>query len=324
MKKRKYMFVCVLMTVALACSLPAGLVSPKIAETPTPDRTMTALFGTGIFGTLTALPNTVPSETPVPTGTELPTLTATSIETATPTITSTFLPSWTSTATLVPTVGITPVSLQRTGRVTASYMTIPPVLDGIWDEWTTTTYPCSNVIWGASYWTGTDDLDASFRLGWDYNYLYIAVKVKDDIYVQNSWGQDMYKGDGIEIEMDTDLIGDFYTNSLNYDDYQLGISPGNPGVGATPQAYLYVPSGAAGYRNNVIISTASSAGIYRVEMAIPWSVFGISAAYGKEFGFAVRVSDNDDTTQNVQQSMVAHLAGNHVLHPTTWGQIGLR
>jgi len=53
-------------------------------------------------------------------------------------------------------------------------------------------------------------LQGSYRLGWDEDYLYVAVKVLDDQYVQNASGQDIYKGDSIELLIDTYLQDDFY------------------------------------------------------------------------------------------------------------------
>jgi hypothetical protein len=47
------------------------------------------------------------------------------------------------------------------------------------------------VVYGNNNWTDEDDLSASYRIGWNEDYLFIAVKVKDDHYVQNASGQDL-------------------------------------------------------------------------------------------------------------------------------------
>ena len=70
--------------------------------------------------------------------------------------------------------------------------------------------------------TGTvDPLAGSYYVGWDLTYLYLAAKVRDDKYVQVSTGENIFKGDSLELILDTNLLGDFYNDSLSADDYQI-------------------------------------------------------------------------------------------------------
>lgn len=326
--KMKVMFSrCLLMILLVlllsACYRPQIIpADPTIEDMPvnTPNATMTAIFA--VVESLTAQPtNTAvpPTETPLPA-----TLTSTIVPSNTlPTATVTSTPVVTATKTKVPVVVISPVP-SRGVVFKATYLSTAPTLDGVWDEWTSTQYPMGSLIFGSNNWTGDADLEGSFRVGWNNQYLFLAVKVKDDVYVQNASGADLYKGDMVELLFDANLQGDFYTRSLSPDDYQLGLSPGSPDTNGTKEAYLFFPSNLAGKKDAVTIAAVSQDGLYRMEAAIPWSLLNISPAAGAKFGFALRASDNDNGGSNVQQSMVASHSGNVLADPTTWAELWLK
>jgi hypothetical protein len=293
----------------MACGLPFTITAVG-GPTATPDADQLAIRALATL--LTPNPAT---ETPMPTST----FTATATSTVTPTATETS--TATSTATSTSTSTLAPLPARYAGFYYANHFWSAPTIDGVWDEWGGTVYNAGALIYGAGNWTGANDLSPSFRVGWDSNYLYIAAKVKDDVYAQNATGQDIYKGDSIEILLDSDLYSDFYTPSLNWDDYQLVISPGKGDINGPKEAVMYYPRAGNGDRNNVIIGSASFDGGYRVEAAIPWSDFGVTPFAGKGMGFAFSVSDNDDTTQNVQQSMMSSTSGRRLTNPVTWAEL---
>lgn len=298
---------------ALACNLP-GQTATQTPSEPTPNHTMTALFSI-----ITQPPATLAP--PVATATSEQHAAATS--TSLPTSTQVTLPP---TNTSVPLVTSTPKPTEDprpAGKANADYLSTAPKLDGVWDEWKTTAYPARFVVYGKDKHENKEDLEGSYRIGWDSTYLYLAVKVIDDKYVQNATGADIFKGDSIELLLDTDLMGDLSSTSLSSDDYQLVISPGKGSTAGDKEAYLYYPSGNAGGRPQVKISSAGGDGTYRVEAAIPWSVFGITPASGQRYGFAISVSDNDNTSANEQQSMVSNVAGRALTDPTTWAVLTL-
>jgi hypothetical protein len=179
------------------------------------------------------------------------------------------------------------------------------------------------VVYGANRREGADDLEASFRVGWDDDYLYLAVKVLDDAYVQNASGEDLFMGDSLELLLDVDLLGDYGSSALSADDYQLGISPGRPDVDGEREAYLWYPSNWSGARDQVQIGAVRSSGVYRVEAAVPWSIFGINPSAGQRYGFALSASDNDNPDDDVQQSMVSSARTRELTNPTTWGELTL-
>ncbi|MDZ4160078.1 MAG: sugar-binding protein [Anaerolineaceae bacterium] len=315
---RLMMGVSILLVAAAACRLPLAETSKPVSALP--NLTMTALFASGLLGSLTPPPTPMFADTV--TATPLPSETPTATPTPTlqpPTATTVAAHSATPPPTLT---GYPPPGTRRPGSlVTAQYLSRQPTLDGYWTDWDTPGFNAKQVVFGRQQWTGEEDLAASFRIGWDETYLYLAVKVIDDVYVQNASGQDIYKGDSIEILLDTDLYGDFYVSQLNNDDAQLGISPGRSGVDGEKEAFLWYPRHRAGSRWEVEIATVGGDGLYRVEVFIPWSVLNVTPANGKRFGFALSVSDNDSITENVQQSMVSSAGGRRLTNPTTWGEL---
>ncbi len=308
----------ILFTSITGCNLSFQNLNPT-PFFPTPNYTMTALFSVD-ENLATNTPQDFAINTAVPV---LPTVQPTTAATAAPTQA---VPTNTASPTMIPptntslppTATKTEMPIRGGTWVSGKYMKTPPVFDSVWDEWEATKYPAKHVVFGANNWKDSDDLEGSFAVGWNETYLYLAVKVIDDIYAQNATGQDIYKGDSIEILLDTNLYGDLSTTSLNSDDFQIGISPGKGSIDGETEAYLWFPSNKAGGLDDVIIASSRSNGVYRVEIGIPWKVFGITPTNGQQLGFGLSISDNDDTSQNVQQSMVSNLPYRSLLNPTTW------
>lgn len=283
----------------------------------------------GAIYTITSIP-------PFPTATATATASATPLPSPTATITGSPTPSRTptGTATRPPTLPALPtLSASLTPKpnarpnlpVIARYLNSPPRLDGDWGDWKglTDEYPANTVVWGRKKWTNAEDLSSSFRVGWDDDYLYLAMKVRDDLYIQNAHGAKLYDGDSLELLLDTRLKEDYDSAELSDDDFQLGISPGRPRIGAGQEAYLWTPSYLKGVKKNVVIEAIQESGMYRVEVAIPWSVFEITPVAGEHYGFAISVSDNDDGDGGVQQSMISNLPERYPRDPTTWGDLQL-
>jgi len=302
-----------------ACNYPLTS-APTPFEFPTPNLTLTAVFS----------PPQVVTATPTQPATSVPSATVQMVEPS-ETVSPTSEPS--STATQVPPTSTpvptnTPVSYVGPGQrggpsMTAGYLDQPPTIDGSFDEWDLDQNFADSVVAGASNWTGDADLSARATWGWDSTNLYLAARVKDDRYVQNASGKNIFKGDSVEILIDTNVSGDFYLRDLTADDFQLGMSPGSGAPGNDPQAYLWYPNSQAGERQKVKIGAMKTDDGYRIEAQIPWSTFGITPVAGEHFGFAFSVSDNDNTSQNVQQSMVSNVATRVLADPTTWGDLTL-
>ncbi len=218
----------------------------------------------------------------------------------------------------------TPEGKVRTNAsVAAPFLNKPPVLDGTWDEWTAKAYSVTNLVYGADQVTDRNDLGGSFRIAWDDKYLYLAVKVGDDSYVQRDTLADIYRGDSIELSLDTELQPDFDIRDLNSDDYDLRISAGNPDPGKHMEAFLWFPRNIGGPLPKVKIAAVGGENVYRLETAIPWSVYGITPQAGMHFGFALRINDDDDVDLDIQQSAVSNVPHASLADPTTWGDLVL-
>ncbi len=309
--KRLRLVAILLIGAILACNLP-GRDAQVTPSEPTPNMTMTALFSI-----VTKAPVISTPVAPAATATNAPGVTNTLPPIASPTTGLTPLPL--VTATPQPTSELRPA-----GKFIANFFTTAPTLDGRWDEWTSTAYPARFVVFGKENWTDKTDLEGSFRVGWDNTNLYLAVKVYDEKYVQNATDKDVYKGDSVELLFDVDLMGDLNSNEVNSDDYQLIFSPGKGSVTGVKETYLYYPTNVAGPRTTVKIASVYDAGILRAEIAVPWSVLGVSPTAGKQFGFVLSMNDNDNESSNVQQSMVSAIATRNFRDPTTWGLLELK
>jgi hypothetical protein len=201
----------------------------------------------------------------------------------------------------------------------------PPVLGANIDTWANPLpFSVLNKV------SGTTENTAKFGMRWDYSYLYLAVRVADNTFVQEtSGGANLYLGDSLEILMDTDLQGDYCNTTMNVDDYQLGISPGflpDPSL-QSPSAYLWYPAvmkGAVEFKTFAILTSSPDPAGWILEVKIPWNIFGASPADGKSYGFTFSVSDNDHPATTRQDGMISTSPGRTVpTNPTKWGTMQL-
>jgi LCP family protein required for cell wall assembly len=206
----------------------------------------------------------------------------------------------------------------------------PPRMDGDLSEWTNLAYAIDQPTLGRENWTGPDDLSARWNTAWDEDYLYLALKVKDDVFVQQATGEALSKGDSLELLLDIDP-GSRTANTLTERDFQLGISPGNLAQPpAKPEAYLWLPEDEARPVGGVILSARLVPGGYEMEVAIPWATFNLTPFAGE--GFAFTLSLNDDDTANAppvapgaaqQETQVSSIKDRKLIDPLTWGILAL-
>ena len=301
----------------LACNFPF-IASPTPFAFPTPDLTMTALFNP----TVTTRAEIFPTQT-IPPAWLSPTTTPPGLlQTLTPSNTP-LPPSATPTITPTPTKSYAGPEKRPKFSMSGYYFSSPPKLDAKLGEWKQDRYLIEDVVFGKGNHSGLKDLSGRAMISWDEDNLYLGIRVIDDKYVQNAKDSDLYKGDSIDILLDTDVPSDFYLARLNEDDFQLGISPGSPDPNENPEAYLWFPKSSEGGRGEVKIASRTREDGYVVEAAIPWSLFSVSPSKGQHFGFALSISDNDNRNQNVQQSMVSYVPIRTLDDPTTWGDLTL-
>lgn len=294
-----------------ACTLP-GADSPTPFAFPTPDITLTAMFAEteteaapDATSRVTSTPNPRVSATVTPEDGE-----ATN-EPGQPTV--------------EPTLTLAPgtVDTRPNGQpIEAAALSSPPTIDADLSDWSGRGRSFSAIVFGASHWSGASDASATYHIGWTTSALYVGVQVTDNAFVQVSSGSLMYKGDIVELQLDGNLAGDYFSNALTGDDYQIGLSPGNFS-NLSSSSWRWYPRGTHGLLSNVTLEAAQTTNGYIVEAQIPWSVFGVTPSSGDRFGFALSVSDNDLAGAPVQQSMISTVSSRTLTNPTTWGTLVL-
>jgi hypothetical protein len=212
-------------------------------------------------------------------------------------------------------------------NVEAIRLSGPPAIDGILSDWADLpTYESTYLVFNDETWDGSDDIRAAWRFGWDEENLYVAIQVADDIHVQTERGNNIFKGDGVSIQLDTQIESD-YGPRLSPDDFQINLSPGDFGTNP-PAAFRFRADNSGNLIDMVghgiqVAALPSTTG-YALEAAIPWSNLGINPESDLQLGIALNVNDNDTPGTAVQEVMKSHVASRRFSDPTSWGTIVLR
>jgi hypothetical protein len=203
-----------------------------------------------------------------------------------------------------------------------------PVIDGSLAEWAAVPgWSSAFVVYQTAGWDGSDDLQATWRLAWDASNLYIGVEVIDDIHVQTQSGNQIYRGDSVDMQVDTNRTGDFGPG-LSPDDFQLTLSPGDftalpPSAfrsqGSTDGRILDAPGG-----HHITLAAQRTVVGYNLEAAIPWSDLNLAPSEGLVLGLALNANDNDTPATAVQEVMKSHVTTRTLTDPTGWGTLTLR
>lgn len=239
-------------------------------------------------------------------------------ETKTPQPPSAELPSLAATVTLPP--------AQSAESVAVGKLAATALIDGNLDEWVDVrSFESSYIVYNADGWDGTDDVRATWRLAWDDNNLLVAVQVEDDVHVQTQTGNQIFRGDGVSLQVDSDLEGDF-GQQLSPDDFQINLSPGDFG-GIPASAFRFQGTSDGGSvdapGHGIVIAGQQTGGGYILEAAIPWRDIGISPAAGLAIGAAFNVNDNDTPGTAVQEVMKSQVATRALRDPSSWGSVVL-
>jgi hypothetical protein len=213
------------------------------------------------------------------------------------------------------------------GNVEAVRLSASPVIDGFLSEWAgAPAYSSAFRVHNAPGWDGTADLTAVWRLAWDESNLYIGVEVTDNIHVQTQSNNQVFRGDSLDMQFDTNRPGDF-GDGLSPDDYQIIFSPGD--FAALPEAAFRFRGDEAGRipdfpGHNVILKAPKTATGYTLEAASPWQDIGLTPAPGLLLGLALNANDNDTPGTAVQEVMMSHVSTRTLTNPAGWGTLLLR
>jgi hypothetical protein len=185
-------------------------------------------------------------------------------------------------------------------------------------------YTANHLVFKSSnYGSVPSGYTVSYELKWDATNLYVGAEIVDpNGYVQEATGGNMYKGDSLEILLDTNLAQDYCRRSLSENDFQLGLSGGYNMT--APEAYLWYPKGQAGSKVIVeeigeIVSVTPVG--WDLKAVIPWSVLGISPGGGEYYGFAFSVSANEVSGTAQQQAVWSSDPYRLLTDPMTWGTL---
>jgi len=165
-------------------------------------------------------------------------------------------------------------------------------IDGITEKWEDfDSFSAFKVTYNSKALTSPSDLSGRFYSVWDDKYLYIIIDVTDDVLTPLGKEDDILKGDGLLLSIDSNLYGDLNERILDADDYQLFISPGNfsniPAQVKTIVPEQYELSG-------INIASSKKVGGYYIELKIPWIQIGIQNPQDKTpFGFNLDILDTD-------------------------------
>ncbi len=213
------------------------------------------------------------------------------------------------------------------GNVDAHQLPSLPAIDGNLSEWAgVPTTESAFRVFTYSGWDGTDDVTAVWQLAWDATNLYIAVQVTDDIHVQTQTGNQIFRGDSVDMQLDVDRNGDL-GEGVSSDDFQIIFSPGDF-AGLPPSAFRFqgTSSGqiADATGHGITLAAQPTSLGYNLEAAIPWVDLNRSPSAGLVIGLALNVNDNDGAGTAVQEMMKSHVSTRQYANPASWGTLTLR
>jgi GH18 family chitinase len=201
-------------------------------------------------------------------------------------------------------------------------------VDGNLDDWTgepTFTLNDKSLLaykLSSNSWAGPEDLSGQIWAGWAEDGLYFAVKVVDDNHIQMSADANLWHGDYVEWQFDTQLEKDRDRKAMNSDDYQIGVSAGDFAA-VPPAAYVWFNGTDAAGMINIQQAQVQTPDGYILEIFIPKDLLkGITLSEKAIFGMNVSLSDADDSSLG-QKAMLSTSSTRTYADPTTFGAITL-
>jgi hypothetical protein len=169
----------------------------------------------------------------------------------------------------------------------------PPTIDGNLADWPTSsmlpmTHATSaqpNGTWDPSEIVNDGDSAARFFVKWDFNYLYIAVAITDDIR-ETPNSTLLTDNDAFELFLDG---AHNRTQAYDATDWQLVFSADNKKAAYQTGVAKTFPSG-------VMYALGGSSPGWNLEVAIPWALVGASGTggtVGRVLGLDLKLNDND-------------------------------
>lgn len=175
---------------------------------------------------------------------------------------------------------------------TASYVHVPPVIDGMMDTiWhSVPVVNLKNYNVGAENVKDSNDLSSNYRMVWDTSRIYLLVKVKDDVkfyFSKIKYAIDVppgYESDCIELLFDAKnrKINKIGTFDINDGDSRYEFVYDRKGITGTFKS-----------TEEIVFAQSDIPDGYVFEISIPFRILSIPVKPGYTFGFELTVYDND-------------------------------
>ncbi len=170
-----------------------------------------------------------------------------------------------------------------------------------------------------------EDASGTLWAAYDSGALYIAVEVADDVYSQPNEGNQIWRGDAVNINLSANGLGNTpeRPNALTF---QLTMTPLAQPTGRAA-AVLFAGNGQNFSDNSTQLPVDIAGGVvtgqgWILEARIPWSVFELSGPPDQLDAAVFAVFDNDgevDGSRSAQAAILTNLPGVFFQEPLTWG-----
>jgi hypothetical protein len=218
---------------------------------------------------------------------------------------------------------------EQTGssQVVAVRLTTAPTLNADLSDWPEgPTAVSSHVVHRSDGVTRSPSAQAVWRLGWDEDNLYVGTAVTDDIHVQTQQGNQIFRGDSLELQIETNPTRNART--LGPTNFQIALSPGNFGD-IPPSAFRFQGDNQgrmldASGGHNITVAARQTGDGYILEAAIPWSDLNLTPTPGIRLGLALNLNDNDNPGSARQEMMLSNVSTRQFADPTSWGTLTLQ
>jgi hypothetical protein len=170
------------------------------------------------------------------------------------------------------------------------------------------------------------DSEGTLWVAYDDTSMYLAVDVDDDVYSQTSGGNQIWRGDAVDINLFLGLSGDT-PDRPDSRTVQLTMTP--RGASGRPEGVLFVGNGQQFADNSTNLpvelrGAIDADGDWRLEARIPWDMLGLNGPPEGLSSAMFAVFDNDGENSggnSLQAEILANLEGVFFQQPRTWGTL---
>jgi len=176
-----------------------------------------------------------------------------------------------------------------------------PVIDADLNKWRS--WPGSvsyaseaQIVGGKDKWKGPKDLSGTAWTAWDKDFLYLAADVKSTQVIQRERGPNIWRGDHIEVFLDTEYKKG-QSGPFGKGQFHILLSPGNfmktkdPFTDISCESVVFFPKDVSGA--SIKIASQRTADGYWIETGIPWEILGVSPKIGSRIGIDICLSNSD-------------------------------